>query len=229
MVKHALGVLLISGLLAGCSVTSYQSLSALQSPVALDLNHQNLVGNRIQLQCVLMDTRQRRFDSRLCDLLTRLFEQQGAVVAVDTGDGDRGEGQNAAKELVDLKVAVSSDRLVEKNSFLESFLHIASFTLFPSETHLVYRLRLTITEADGFLLGDQTYLSRVTEVNGVGYYVTNWLVNMLVRSDAAEVTSESAKLRLSNDYYAHVVQEVLNASMKRKFQTQRVARDEGKP
>lgn len=174
-------------LLAGC-VTSYQPMSGLHRPVAIDTDYANFADLSLTLHCLagpVLDASQAR---DLCRKLSRLFENQGCAVETRTStgrpsDSDEAPGAGPARTALNMRL---SSRLIHE---VETDLILWSYW-----TDYTFAQDVVVTDETGFLLVQETLTGRF--VTRLGFF-----------SDTEE--------DFSSDYYGQVSQLALNAKMRR--------------
>jgi hypothetical protein len=204
---------LLALLSSGC-VTVYQPLVSLQRPVVVDPQIANFEGQRVLVRCIPGDYLQPSDAVQLCRNVRTLFANQGAEVDVEIprpGASARDEqGGPKADLIIDLKA-----RLVhEENSALLWTLSGLTFTLVPAITEFTFAQEVTILDSSGFQLASDTLQGRFVRYCGVGLWAVNGALDLLVRSDAEDLTGDSAQKDFSRDFYGQLSQLAFNARMR---------------
>jgi hypothetical protein len=181
---------------SGC-VTVYQPLVSLQRPVVVDPQIANFEGQRVLVRCIPGDYLQPSDAVQLCRNVRTLFANQGAEVDVEIprpGASARDEqGGPKADLIIDLKA-----RLV----------HV------PAITEFTFAQEVIILDSSGFQLASDTLQGRFVRYCGVGLWAVNGALDLLVRSDAEDLTGDSAQKDFSRDFYGQLSQLAFNARMR---------------
>ncbi|MBN1205373.1 MAG: hypothetical protein JXB05_10660 [Myxococcaceae bacterium] len=198
---------------SGC-VTVYQPLVSLQRPVVVDPRIANFEGQRMLVRCIPGDYLQPDDAEQLCRNVRALFTNQGAQVEVEVpraGTSARDEQGGAKADLIiDLKA-----RLVhEENSALLWTLSGLTFTLIPAITEFTFAQEVTIRDASGFQLASDTLQGRFVRYCGVGLWAVNSALDLLVRSEAEELTGDAPNKDFSRDFHGQLSQLAFNARMR---------------
>lgn len=177
--------------LLGCT-TTYQPMTGLHRPVAIDPTLANFADTRIALLCRKGDGLEESDVRGLCRKLTRLFENQGAVVEARTaydppqddrlpdGDPDAPVAARAVRLRVDL-----TPRLINAES-------IAPFW-WDNTADFTFAQDISVRDETGFLLARTRLIGRFVRRLGWG---------------------GDAEARFSRDFYGQVSQLAFNARMR---------------
>lgn len=177
--------------LAGC-VTVYQPLSGLNRPVALDPGLANFADTTVALRCVPGGALTEGEADTLCRKVSRLFENQGAQVTIEsTAQIDEPEAPAAETERSTLRVELRAE-LVHRDAHSVLFGPLADWIWGYTADYTV-RQEVRIRGADGFLLAQETLTGRF--VQRLGFF-----------SDADE--------QFSRDYYGRLSQLALDARVR---------------
>ena len=174
----------------------------------------NFEGQRLLVRCIPGDYLQPSDADQLCRNVRSLFTKQGAEVEVEVlrpGISARDEpGEPKADLIIDLKA-----RLVhEENSALLWTLSGLTLTLVPAITESTFAQEVTIRDSSGFQLASDTLQGRFVRYTGVGLWAVNSALDLLVRSDAEELTGDVAKEDFSRDFHGQLSQLAFNARMR---------------
>jgi hypothetical protein len=204
---------LLAVLSSGC-VTVYQPLVSLQRPVVVDPRIPNFEGQRMLVRCIPGDYLQLDDAVQLCRNVSALFTNQGAQVETEVPrmgtSAPEGQGEAKADLIIDLKA-----RLVhEENSGLLWTLSALSFTLIPAITEFTFAQEIVIRDSSGFQLASDTLQGRFVRYTGVGLWAVNSVLDLLVRSDAEELTGDAPKKDFSRDFHGQLSQLAFNARMR---------------
>jgi hypothetical protein len=202
--------LLVAALCSGCSVTLYQPLVSLQQPAVVDPQAPNFEGLKLLVRCHPGDYLLASDAQRLCRNVGMLFRNQGAEVDTEI---PRGRGADEDREH-DLVVDLSARLLHTDSSTALVMLSGITFTLIPTFAEHTFAQEITIRDASGFLLAQDSVQARFIEYNGVGIWTVNWLADRLVRADEDELTGARASLDFSRDFHARLSQLAFNAHMR---------------
>jgi hypothetical protein len=204
---------LLALLASGC-VTVYQPLVSLQRPVVVDPQIANFEGQRILVRCIPGDYLQPDDAAQLCRNVRSLFTRQGAQVEVEVpraGVSARDE-QEAAK--ADLIIELKARLVHEEDSALLRTLSVLTFTLVPAITDSTFAQEVIIRDSSGFQLAADTFQGRFVRYTGVGLWAVNSALDLLVRSDAEELTGDAPKKDFSRDFHGQLSQLAFNARMR---------------
>lgn len=145
--------LLVLLTLSGC-VTAYLPMSGLHRPTAIDRRYANFADTRIALTCEpdeALDTDEAR---DLCRKLSRMFENQGAVVVRASNPFDAIEGEAPAKGSLNVHV---SGRLIHQTT--------SDFLWWERVLDYTVAQDISVRDETGFLLLEETLTARfVTEM-----------------------------------------------------------------
>jgi hypothetical protein len=198
---------------SGC-VTVYQPLVSLQRPVVVDPRIANFEGQRMLVRCIPGDYLQPDDANQLCRNVRALFTNQGAQVEVEVpraGLSARDEqGEPKADLIIDLKA-----RLVhEESSALLGVVSGLTFTLVPTISEFTFAQDVTIRDSSGFQLASDTLQGRFVRYTGIGIWAVNSALDLLVRSEAEELTGDAPKKDFSRDFHRQLSQLAFNARMR---------------
>ncbi|WP_224243866.1 hypothetical protein [Hyalangium gracile] len=204
---------LLALLASGC-VTVYQPLVSLQRPVAVDPQLANFEGQRMLIRCLPGEYLQPADADQLCRNVRSLFTKQGAEVEVEvprTGVSTRDDGEAARADLI---VEMKARLVHEENSALLWTLSAITFTLVPAITDYTFAQDVLIRDSSGFQLASATLQGRFVRYCGAGLWAVNSALDLLVRSDAEDLTGDAAKKDFSRDFHAQLTQLAFNARMR---------------
>lgn len=201
-------------ILSSACVTVYQPLVSLQRPVVVDPRIANFEGQRMLVRCIPGDYLEPDDSEQLCRNVRTLFTNQGAQVEVEVprvGMSARGEqGGPKADLIIDLKA-----RLVhEESSALMGVLSGLTFTLVPAISEFTFAQDVLIRDSSGFQLASDTLQGRFVRYSGVGVWAVNGALDLLVRSEAEQLTGDAAKKDFSRDFHGQLSQLAFNARMR---------------
>ncbi len=183
---------LLAALLPGC-VAVYHPLSRLHRPVAIDTDVANFADVELDLLCLPGPVLSRGEAEVLCRRLTRVFENQGAVVHARTRAG-RPEDVEGGQEPGAPGAGGARSRLQMQLS--ARLLHREKSWLLPwVTTEYSFAQDVVIRDHGGFLLVRDTLTGRITK--RLGFF-------------------GSAPAELSRDLYGQLSQLTYNARMRRK-------------
>lgn len=203
----------LAGLFSGC-ITVYQPLVSLQRPVAVDSQVANFEGTRLLVRCIPSDELPPPDAAVLCQNVSVLFRNQGAEVEMQVpreGSSSRAKDDAGA---VDLVVDLRTRLLHEEDSTLLWVLYGVTMTLAPAITEQSFAQDVTIRDAGGSLLASDSLKARFVRYFGFGVWSVNWVADVLVRSEADEITGDGAKQDFSRDLYGQLSQLVFNAQVR---------------
>jgi hypothetical protein len=204
---------LLALLASGC-VTVYQPLVSLQRPVVVDPRIANFEGQRMLVRCIPGDYLEPDDAEQLCRNVRSLFTNQGAQVEVEVpraGVSARDE-QEAAK--ADLIIELKARLVHEEDSALLATLSVLTFTLVPAITDSTFAQEVIIRDSKGFQLASDTFQGRFVRYTGVGLWAVNSALDLLVRSDAEELTGDAPKKDFSRDFHGQLSKLAFNARMR---------------
>jgi hypothetical protein len=187
-IPKSLLVALHTALSAGC-ISTYQPMSGLHEPVAIDTEYANLDGLTLTVHCVPGGALDRAGAEDLCRKLTREFENQGATVRSHTGRGvaDLDDDPAARATPSALTLRLSARTIHEEESNLLFWSWVRDFT---------FAQDITIRDETGFLLIQDTLIGRFDRRLG-------W--------------TSTAKEDFTADFYRQLDQRALNARMRRQI------------
>lgn len=204
--------------LTGC-VRSYQPLTGLHDPVAVDPAVRNFPGLSLHVYCVPNKALKPAQASVLCQRVGVLFENQGAAVETFIEDpvrglatGEAGVGTELAP--ADLVLALEVDAVQKTQHPITAALCWFSFTIVPTVRETTFSQQVEIRDGAGFLLATDRYRGRLVERFGAGVWAGNWLLDRFLREPEARLTGTAASTDLSNDLYRQLSQLVFNARMR---------------
>jgi len=177
---------------SGC-LTVYQPLSGLHEPVAIDTSFANLEGLGVGLRCVDGGPLDRSEAEDLCLKVSKVLENQGAVVRIHKEGrlpGEEGfDGEAATPPALNLRL--SARMLHEEES---------SFLFWSWLDDYTFAQDLVIRDEAGFLLIQDTLVGRFQRQ-------INW------NND----DGDTAAKEFTADFYRQVNQRTLNARMRRQL------------
>lgn len=190
-----LTALLMAVGVAGC-VDIYQPMSGLHRPIAVDIGYANFADLDISLRCRSGGALDSTQAGLICRRVARLFENQGARVAVRTGaaaeapearEGEApGEEAPAGPPRAALDIEISAREVHRDSTHYLFFEYISDYTVAQD---------IVIRDETGFLLVRDSLTGRF--VTRLGFF-----------SDAEE--------QFSDDFYGQLSQLALNARVRRK-------------
>lgn len=196
---HALALACLGAacLLPAACTTYYHPMSALHRPVAINTDYANFAGLELEIHCLPGPVLDEDEAADLCQKLSRLFENQGAVVQTRT---TLGRVANEDGELSGARPTAGEGRATARTSLglrLSSrLLHEESSWVFPwVTTEYTFAQDVVIRDETGFLLVKDSLTARL--VRRVGLF-----------GDAGE--------ELTRDLYGQLSQLTLNARMRRR-------------
>jgi hypothetical protein len=89
-----------------------------------------------------------------------------------------------------------------------------TLTLVPAITEFTFAQEVTILDSSGFQLASDTLQGRFVRYCGVGLWAVNSALDLLVRSDAEELTGDAPKKDFSRDFHGQLSQLAFNARMR---------------
>lgn len=226
------------------TVSVYQPLSGLHEPRVVDPGLRNFEGLRLTVHCVPGDYLTRGQNLQLCRRVGTLFENQGATVTtVDRqtvepdpfadeppqadpftarGEADSGDAPPGSPE-GDLILQIRSRRIAKNNRTLSFALSAAtSFIILPYTDDHAFAQDITVRDADGFLLEQDTLRGRLIRRTGVFTWLGNWILDNVAREPEDRLTGDAAERDLSEDLYGTLTQIVYNARVRQRLQRERV-------
>jgi hypothetical protein len=202
--------------LMGCAqVTVYQPLAGLHRPVVVDRQAPNFEGVRLRIHCppgagVAADEAQ-----AMCDKVSQVFENQGALVTTSEEANDGGTLRTAEAPHLMLEIRTRETRQTTRP--LSRMLWIASLTLVPAISEITFTQDLTVRDGSGFLLASDTLRGRLVQREGFGVWAVNKALDEYVRRPEEKLTGEAAKRHLSEDLYGRLSQLTYNAKIRREL------------
>lgn len=207
-----IALLIAASICTGC-VTVYQPMTSLQRPVVLDMQVENFEGTRVFVRCVPNDDISVGEAERLCGNVSSVYRNQGAKVDWEVprnGASSRADEMKNAELVVELRTRL----LHEEDSSLLRVISVASLTLIPSIAEESWSQDVTVRDGSGSLLASDSMQSRFVTYRGAGVWAVNWLLDIIVRPDAEELTGDVAKRDFSRDLYGQLSQLLFNARVR---------------
>lgn len=210
-------LLVLLACLTGC-VHSYQPISGLHRPVAIDIGAPNFTDLDLTVRC-LSGPLVRPSEARLlCDRVGKLFENQGARVTTET---ERGVGEEPIEETptaeaprTDLLIQLSARVIHKNNDPFSWILCFATATLVPAVTESTFAQDVIVRDGTGFLLVQDTMEGRLVRTFGLGTWAGNKLLDWVWRPKEEELNDKATHAALSADLYRQLSQLVFNAKMR---------------
>ncbi len=207
--------------LVGC-VTVYQPVAALQRPVTVDPAAKNFDGVHLLVRCIPSGDGADHGESEdLCNNMNALYTNQGAKVDIEIPDEEgggvtRAEGADAPTEKPDLIIELKARRIHSENSPILWFLCYASATLIPAITEATFAQEVSIRDADGFVLVNDTLQARFIRYFGLAYWAVNGLLDLIVRPKGEGLIGNNHKTDFSRDFHGQMSQLAFHATMRAK-------------
>lgn len=217
-----LGLVLSVGL-SGC-VRVYHPLNGLHDPIVVNPQLPNFADVALTVRCVPGDYLSSEDNGILCQNVGQLFETQGASVRVvevlgedesfrdDELEGGDGETAETAEPPTDLVLELTSRRVSRRVSTLSWLLCVGSFTVLPGVEEHIFEQDITIRDANGFLLVQDSLQGRLLSRFGFG----PWLVSKLAdlgRDKDDRLTAKNVRQDVSNDLYRQLSQRLFDAKL----------------
>lgn len=227
--------------LSACVTVVYHPLGAIRQPLAIQYSENNFKEFSIRLICEVGPLLTSQDANKLCGNLSAHFEEQGAKVFVgpnDTGEdaesdvsaseadgtsektsqNKTAEGSSPPEKASDRKVHLTAELSAkrvrhERHGWL-GILFIYSLSLIPIVEEFTDEQRITIRGDDGIVLKEETFQMRFIEYTGLGYMALNAAANFLFRSNAEQITDDTAGRQMTSDLRAQMSQLILNAGMR---------------
>lgn len=204
--------------LAGCVVHTYHPMQGMGSPVVVDAGAPNFQDLNLTVTCLEGDYLSRQETNVLCQRVSKLFENQGAVVKTVGARGPFGGLEESTADdgraRTDLSMELRSRRVHQARYPLSWVTHIASFTVLPYLTEQTFSQEVTIRDADGFLLAQSSLQARIVRRAGAGPWVSHKLMDWLVREEEDRLTGDAFDRSFSEDMYGQLSQLVFNAKLR---------------
>lgn len=213
--EAALG-LLLAVTLAGC-VRVYHPISGFR-PVVADTTAANFTELNLTVKCVPGKHLSRSEANNLCRRVSRLFENQGAVVRVVDGGGsfDDGDGGGPLAPS-DLTLELRTRDVHKQVNAFSWALCLFTFTVLPGIDEQTFVQDIEIRDQSGFLLVRDSLEGRLVRRFGAGPWVGNALLDVTVRKEGEKLTGDQASLDLSEDMYEQLTQLMVNAKVQRQI------------
>lgn len=203
-------MILLAALGQGC-FTVYQPLVGLQRPVAIDPETANFAGLRLRVRCLPNDALSAAELDVLCQRVSALFSNQGAEVDTVTERGGLSDELDGTARKPDLVVDLKARVLQQERNALLWMLSSMTMTLMPMVEEYVFAQDVTIRDAEGFLLVSDSLQGRFVRYIGAGIWSVNWLLDVIAREEADELTGDAAQRDFSRDFYTQLSQLTFNA------------------
>ncbi|MBL8918678.1 MAG: hypothetical protein JNJ54_07470 [Myxococcaceae bacterium] len=198
--------------MTGC-VTVYQPLVGLQRPIAVDPQApNNFSATRVLVRCHPAEGVE---PDVLCRNLRSSLSKQGAQVTTEvvrpSGKVSSSAQSEAAPQFV---IDVTSKLVHQKDEPLLQLLNIVSLTLVPAISETTYGQEFRIRDAQGFVLAQQSFQERFVQSFGLGVWVLNGLIDLLIRPKSEQVTGDGYKEEFTRDLHGHLAQLLHNAKVR---------------
>ncbi|MCB9761283.1 MAG: hypothetical protein H6739_15685 [Alphaproteobacteria bacterium] len=209
---------LVALLLGGC-VHVYQPMAGLQQPVVVDTRSPNLGDVRVTVRCFPGELLNDHEAGSLCDKVGTLFELQGAQVTVATDLREPMDGPPQAAEeddpvdWIDLIVELRARELHRSNDPIRWAICAVTYTLVPAVTEATFTQEVVVKDGSGFLLASESMTGRLVRYFGLGAWVGNAVLNLMVRDRQDRIFPGTASEDLTNDMYRQLSQTVYNAKV----------------
>ena len=89
-----------------------------------------------------------------------------------------------------------------------------SFTLVPAIGEMTYGQEISIRDAQGFMLAQQSFQERFIESFGLGVWALNGLIDLIIRPKSEQVTGDGYKAEFTRDLHGHLAQLLYNAKVR---------------
>lgn len=175
----------------------------------------NLTDTDLDLRCLRGKLLSNHEAGVLCDKLSTLFENQGALVRTARG-AEVPEGGAAPPELesrTELTVELRARETDESKHPLSWVLFVGTFTLVPGVLEQSFAQDVVIRDESGFLLMSDTLEGRLVQRYGFGPWFGTTILD-LTRKKLDRLGKNSASRDLSDDLYGQLSQQVFNAKMR---------------
>lgn len=216
----------------GC-VRVYHPMSNLHRPVVVDPQAPNFAGTSMTVHCVPADLLSQTRASLLCQRVTNLFENQGAVVRTiaavsepleDPLDDELpGFGSlldpAAPKPVVpaaapvELYLELRARKIHQANHPFSWLACLATFTVIPGITETTFAQDVVIRDGTNFPLVKETLQGRMVTRFGAGAWIANMLLDRVWRKRQDRVIGVSITKDLSRDLYGQLSQSMYNAKI----------------
>lgn len=218
------GLVLLALAMTGC-VTVYQPLVGLQRPIAVDPQApDNFSATRVLVRCHPAEGVEADV---LCRNLRSSLSKQGAQVTTEvvrpSGKISASAQSEAAPQFV---IDVTSKLVHQKDEPLLQLLNIVSLTLVPAISETTYGQEFRIRDAQGFVLAQQSFQERFVQSFGLGVWVLNGLIDLLIRPKSEQVTGDGYKEEFTRDLHGHLAQLLHNAKVRARVMNSFVAEPE---
>lgn len=210
----------VAAAMSAC-VTVYQPVTTLQRPVTVDPGLPNLEGLNLLVRCVPSgDGADQGESEELCQNMQQLYSNQGARVETEVPEEEGGGATKGGfedwgeKAKPDLVIELRARRLHWENSPVLWALCYASLTLVPAITEATFAQDVSIRDADGFLLIQDTLQARFIRYFGLGFWAVNGLLDLLVRPKGQGLVGNNHKTDFSRDFHGQMSQLAFHARMR---------------
>ncbi|MBE2250719.1 MAG: hypothetical protein IAE78_14375 [Myxococcus sp.] len=198
--------------MSGC-VTVYQPLVGLQRPIAVDpQTPDTFAATRVLVRCHPAEGVE---PDVLCRNLRSSLSKQGATVTTEVvRPAARAAAATPSDAPPQYIIDVTSKRLHQSEDALLALLCVFSFTLVPAVTEYTFGQDVSIRDAQGFVLAQQSYQERLVESFGLGVWALNGLIDLLIRPKSEQVTGDGYKAEFTRDLHGHLAQLLYNAKVR---------------
>lgn len=198
--------------MTGC-VTVYQPLVGLQRPIAVDPQSPNtFTSTRVLLRCHPADGVE---PDVLCRNLRSSLTKQGATVTTEVvRPSARAAAATPSENPPQYIIDITSKLIHQHDDFLLAVLCGLSFTLVPAISEMTYGQEISIRDAQGFMLAQQSLQERFVESFGLGVWALNGLIDLIIRPKDEQVTGDGYKAEFTRDLHGHLAQLLYNAKVR---------------
>jgi len=219
LARSALCALLV--VLSGC-VRVYHPLDGMYDPHVVDPRMPNFDDVSLTVRCLRVDGYPSSEDnSRLCQNVGTLFENQGAEVTVVAYLGEESFGDDDDEAPVDvttdLALELRSRQVSTRFGGLSVLLCVVSGTLIPRVSEEIFAVDITVRDGDGFLLVEDSMKGRLVNRFGLGTWLVNKLVN-LGRDQEDRLNARNLSADLTSDLHRQLSQRLFDAKLQWRVQ-----------
>ncbi|MEZ4316657.1 MAG: hypothetical protein R3F61_04115 [Myxococcota bacterium] len=216
--RRAALALLVLGLAGSGCVRVYQPMSGLHRPKVIDVRAANFQDLHLTIRCVPGGLLSRHEASMLCQKVTTLFQNQGALVHTIDNSGqvdadETPEEDPEAPPRTDLSLELRARKVHESHHPLSWIASAVTFTVLPGLSETTFAQDVEIRDGTGFLLVSDSMEGRIVRKVGAGPWFGNKILDLVARDKDEKLGIGSAYRELSRDLYQQLSQHTFNAKM----------------
>jgi hypothetical protein len=213
VVVSMLGVVAVD---AGCAVTLYQPMGALQRPTAVHLDDPTFAETRILVRCLAGEDLPASDAEKVCRQVAQSLRQQGAETEtivprrLDEGlPAEAFDGRGA-----ELTVEIASRTEHSHDWPLLGAVSVLTLTAIPTVEEYTFVQDITVRARNHTVLTSDTLRARLVTYTGCLVWSVNWLLDWAVRDDDNDISGDLGHKAYSKDFYRQIAQLTRNARVR---------------